>query len=399
MLDRSHSDVSCVPDGSRTKFQETSQMNLKGIRGAVGDVAWIQRQRGVGPATVWREYRRFKSLTRMTPAECLRYWLWDESIPMGHRLALMSRQERLLAEPRLNPPEQLPRHRNKAWVASLFEAAGVRTGPLIGYVGRENNDRYTPEGIRWIEFDEVGDFLGDAPDTGVVFKPIYGSGGDSVMVFRKACATHLEDLLGNEWSIERLIAVISSGSRQWRVEHRVPQHSRLAAVSGETLGTLRMIAARLDDGSVHLGPTSWKIPTIDDGLDHFMHGELNLAAPVDPATGRVGPARRWKSVVPADTHPVSKARITDVVMPWWDEAQDLVRRATGCLDGVRGPAFDIGIGEDGAFIVEMNLRWGEPLTQTPGIRGLVTGPFLKLLHERGCDDVMNLAIRDENPVC
>src|SRR5690606_31941919 len=187
--------------------------------------------------------------------------------------------------------------------------------------------------------------------------------------------------------------------RQWRVEVRVPPHPLLASVSGETLGTLRMIAARLADGSVHLGPTTWKIPTIDNGLDHFMHGELNLAAPVEAASGKVGPARRWKSVVPAEVHPVSGAKITDIVVPWWDEAQDLVRRAAACFTGIRGPAFDVGIGADGPFIVEMNLRWGEPLTQTPGIRGLVAGPFLELMHQCGCDTVMNLAARDEHPVC
>lgn len=374
-------------------------MSLHGIRRTIEDLDWIRRERGVGITSVWREFGRFRSLTGMTRAEYLRYYLWDESIPYPNRLAMMSRKERLAAEPLLNPVEARPLHRNKAWVAARLEAAGVQTAPLLGYVGDANANEHTPQEIRWIDPGEVGAFLADAPDTGVVFKPVYGSGGESVMVFRKACATHVEDFSGRRWPIEQLSDMLKSGARQWRVEVRVPPHPLLASVSGETLGTLRMIAARLADGSVHLGPTTWKIPTIDNGLDHFMHGELNLAAPVEAASGKVGPARRWKSVVPAEVHPVSGAKITDIVVPWWDEAQDLVRRAAACFTGIRGPAFDVGIGADGPFIVEMNLRWGEPLTQTPGIRGLVAGPFLELMHQCGCDTVMNLAARDEHPVC
>lgn len=374
-------------------------MSLHGIRRTIEDLDWIRRERGVGITSVWREFGRFRSLTGMTRAEYLRYYLWDESIPYPNRLAMMSRKERLAAEPLLNPVEARPLHRNKAWVAARLEAAGVQTAPLLGYVGDANANEHTPQEIRWIDPGEVGAFLADAPDTGVVFKPVYGSGGESVMVFKKACATHVEDFSGRQWPAEQLTDMLKSGARQWRVEVRVPPHPLLASVSGETLGTLRMIAARLADGSVHLGPTTWKIPTIDNGLDHFMHGELNLAAPVEAASGKVGPARRWKSVVPAEVHPVSGAKITDIVVPWWDEAQDLVRRAAACFTGIRGPAFDVGIGADGPFIVEMNLRWGEPLTQTPGIRGLVAGPFLELMHQCGCDTVMNLAARDEHPVC
>lgn len=374
-------------------------MSLHGIRRTIEDLDWIRRERGVGITSVWREFGRFRSLTGMTRAEYLRYYLWDESIPYPNRLAMMSRKERLAAEPLLNPVEARPLHRNKAWVAARLEAAGVQTAPLLGYVGDANANEHTPQEIRWIDPGEVGAFLADAPDTGVVFKPVYGSGGESVMVFKKACATHVEDFSGWQWPAEQLSDMLKSGARQWRVEVRVPPHPLLASVSGETLGTLRMIAARLADGSVHLGPTTWKIPTIDNGLDHFMHGELNLAAPVEAASGKVGPARRWKSVVPAEVHPVSGAKITDIVVPWWDEAQDLVRRAAACFTGIRGPAFDVGIGADGPFIVEMNLRWGEPLTQTPGIRGLVAGPFLELMHQCGCDTVMNLAARDEHPVC
>lgn len=374
-------------------------MSLHGIRRTIEDLDWIRRERGVGITSVWREFGRFRSLTGMTRAEYLRYYLWDESIPYPNRLAMMSRKERLAAEPLLNPVEARPLHRNKAWVAARLEAAGVQTAPLLGYVGDANANEHTPQEIRWIDPGEVGAFLADAPDTGVVFKPVYGSGGESVMVFKKACATHVEDFSGWQWPAEQLSDMLKSGARQWRVEVRVPPHPLLASVSGETLGTLRMIAARLADGSVHLGPTTWKIPTIDNGLDHFMHGELNLAAPVEAASGKVGPARRWKSVVPAEVHPVSGAKITDIVVPWWDEAQDLVRRAAACFTGIRGPAFDVGIGADGPFIVEMNLRWGEPLTQTPGIRGLVAGPFLELMHQCVCDRVMNLAARDEHPVC
>jgi hypothetical protein len=239
----------------------------------------------------------------------------------------------------------------------------------------------------------VRQLLGHAPADGIVIKPTRAHGGESVQVFRSVTGDHLIALDGTEWPMARLLSVLSSAASVWKVERRLRPHPELCAISGETLGTIRMLAFRMRDGTIHLGPASWKIPVTDSGLDHFMHNEGSYAAAIDLETGRIGPARRWVSMRHVDDHPVSGARITGVTMPFWQEAVRIVREATACFPGVHAPAYDIGITADGPVVIEVNTNWAEHLTQAPGPHGLVDGPFLTFLEERGCGAIVNLAAR------
>lgn len=195
------------------------------------------------------------------------------------------------------------------------------------------------------------------------------------------------------WPVARLLEVLRS-EPLWKVERRLIQHPTLAAVSGSTVGTLRMLTFLMRDGSVALGPTVWKIPIGDSGVDHFMHGVGQYAAPVDDETGRVGPARRWVELEPIDVHPTTGQRITGVTVPHWELAKATVRRGATCFPEVGAIGWDVAVTEEGPVVIEANVGWAEPLTQAPGPRGLVTGPFRQFLEERGCAGVVNLKARD-----
>ncbi|HRP07805.1 MAG TPA: sugar-transfer associated ATP-grasp domain-containing protein [Gemmatimonadales bacterium] len=370
-------------------------MSVQGVRRFASDIAWVRRERGVGFRAQWREFRRFQAGTGITRGEFLRYWLWDVDRPIGQRMAIMSRRERLAAEQLMNPVEHRPLLQNKNWVDARLQAAGLRTSTTLALIGKWVDQPGRSTDARLLTTpEEIRSLLSDAPSNGVVFKPLFGDCGDSVLVFRAADAAQLIAFDGTVWPIERLLLVLETEAELWKVEARIPQHPVLASVAGETLGTLRMLAFTMLDGSTHLAPTTWKIATDDSGLDHFMHGAMRYAAPVHPDTGVVGPARRWASLQAVDTHPVTGAGITGLVIPWWEEAKEMVKAAAACFPMVWAPAFDVAISEEGPVIIELNLGWAEPLTQAPGPRGLVSGRFREFLEERGCGNVVNLAARD-----
>jgi hypothetical protein len=331
----------------------------------------------------------------MVRGEFLRYWLWDVRRPLHERMAFISSREKVAAEPLMNPPAAARQLRDKAWATAQLTAADVPTGEVLALVALRSFSEEQALGFPLLR-DESGvrQLLASAPQDGIVIKPTHGGGGESVHVFRHVTADQLVALDGTVWPLSRLLEVLATASDVWKVERRLRPHPVLRAIAGETLGTIRMLTFRMRDGTVHLGPASWKIPVNDSGLDHFMHNEGAYAATIDPATGIIGPARRWISMHHIDHHPTTGARITGVTMPFWEAAVQMVRRATLCYPEVWAPAYDVGVGEAGPVVIEVNPNWAEHLTQAPGPIGLVSGPFRRFLEERECGRVVNLEARD-----
>jgi hypothetical protein len=299
----------------------------------------------------------------------------------------------------MNPLEARPQVTDKAWATAVLDAASLPTSRTLGIIalGEAPAPATAPYPVFRSDQD-VKAMLASSPADGVVIKPVRGGGGEGVMVFRAADARELVALNGDVLPLSRLLETLRAGPEPWKVEARIPQHLELAKIAGDTLSTVRMLAFRTRDDAVHLGPATWKITADSVGVDHFMHGPGRYAAPIDPATGRLGGARRWAALSAIDVHPVSGLPIRGTVLPYWKEAQELVRRAAACFPMIWAPAFDVGISANGPVIVELNVNWAEHLTQAPGPVGLVAGRFRQFLEERGCGRVVNLAARDRHPV-
>jgi hypothetical protein len=367
---------------------------LNGALRVAREVLAIRREHGISLATQWREYRRFARETGMVRGEFLRYWLWDVRRPLHERMAFISRRERVAAERRMNPLSAGVRVSEKVVATARLDAAGVPTADVLALIS--SNPQQPAGAVPYPvlrDAEGVRALLAEAPATGIVIKPVTGYGGASVHVFSAAGPDGLTALDGTTWPVERLLAVLAADATYWKVERRLPPHPVLERIAGPTLSTIRIVTFRMNDGTIHLGPATWKVPIDRSGLDHFMHGTGQYAAAIESATGLLGPARRWVSMVHTDHHPVTRERITGVTMPYWAAAVAIAKRATACFPEVWAPAYDIGITADGPVVIELNVKWAEELTQAPGPTGLVTGAFLDFLEERGCAGVVNLEAR------
>ncbi len=367
---------------------------LSGVRRLLDNALTIRDRHGIGLRTQWRSFREFHQLFGINRAEFYGYWLWDTNRPMTDRLAFISNVERRAIEYRMNPVEPSCQIRNKAWATARLTEAGIPVGEVLALLSVHPQVVPTDPAYPFLDStDAVRSFLAAAPSDGLVIKPDDGEMGRSVHVFREAGPAQLVGFDGTEWSVPRFLELLGSESL-WKVERRVHQHPALATVAGETLGTMRLLTYRMLDGTIHLGPAIWKVPIGLSGLDHFSHGAGQLAAQIDPATGRVGPARRWFGLGHVDDHPLTGQRITDTVIPHWSAVQDVARRSAECFPDLASLSYDIGVTSDGPVVIEASACWGERATQAAGPTGLVQGTFLQFLEERGFGDVINLAARD-----
>lgn len=366
---------------------------LSGVRRFIRNARTVRSRHGIGFTSQWNSYRQFHEAFGINRAEFYGYWLWDTGRPLEERLAFISNVERRAIEYLMNPVEPSRRIRNKAWATSRLVEAGIPVGEVIALLSVHPDVAPTDPAYLFVQgTDAARKLLDETPADGIVVKPDDGEMGRSVHVFREAGPTGLVAFDGTQWSIPRFLELLQT-ERLWKVERRVHQHPALAAIAGETLGTMRLLTYRMLDGTIHLGPAIWKVPIGLSGLDHFSHGAGQLAARVDLVTGRVGPARRWFGLGHVDDHPLTGQRITGTTIPHWSAVQDVARRSAACFPDLASLSYDIGVTADGPVVIEASACWGERATQAAGPIGLVQGTFLQFLEERGLGDVINLAAR------
>jgi len=174
-----------------------------------------------------------------------------------------------------------------------------------------------------------------------------------------------------------LMAELAAASRDRGVlvQEHVRNHSALAPLAPAALSTVRILTLRGVDGAVQVLFAVCKIPTGAAATDHMRFG--GVAAPVDVATGRLGPAiRKAEGSIPTSCprHPDTGATIEGFQLPHWESAKQLVVRAHEALDRLACVGWDVAILETGPIIIEGNdnpggvssqMPTGVPLGETP----------------------------------
>ena len=106
------------------------------------------------------------------------------------------------------------------------------------------------------------------------------------------------------------------------------------------------------------------LPDLDSDTSNFSDG--NLGAPVDPETGRLGPARFKDPATIMNEHsrhPASDESIDDFVLPMWRDAVDLALEAHARLNDAPFVGWDVAISENGPLLIEGNQGFGSESPQ------------------------------------
>ena len=173
---------------------------------------------------------------------------------------------------------------------------------------------------------------------------------------------------GRVLDADALLATLAERSREapLLLQECLVNHPALAPVATEVLCTARLITARPPDGEPSLVGTCFRTGAGDGSTDNFSQGGIAVA--VDAATGRLGTAVRALSAVivdPIERHPVSGAAFAGVVLPDWDRAVALARRAHAALPRIGFVGWDVALTARGPVLVEGNLSPGTRLAQAP----------------------------------
>jgi len=207
-------------------------------------------------------------------------------------------------------------------------------------------------------------------------KPNNGSLSQGAVSFDRydATADKLIDVKGDEVDVDAFAAeaVANFGGGGYVIEDRVIPHPELQEVSGQTVGTIRILT--LDEGK---GPQTiyavWKIPSFNAVADNLWRTG-NLAAEIDMESGEVLGVRSSgvDGETMYDTHPESGAQLIGRIMPDWEAAKSVVRRAAALTPHIPTIGFDLALSDQGPVIIEGNTVPNHGLYQAATGRGFLS---------------------------
>lgn len=170
--------------------------------------------------------------------------------------------------------------------------------------------------------------------------------------------------------------LISDYGSGYLLQSALQQHEDMKAVTGEAVGSLRIVTVR-EETMPHVLYSSWKIPAPSAMSDNFWQ-DGSMIAPIDVATGQAGQA--WVGTGlesrTIDTHPVSGAPITGAQLPHWQEACRVAREVHAMLPEAGVIGWDVAISPEGPRIIECNTNPFHTLYQMAHRRGVRNADFM-----------------------
>lgn len=218
---------------------------------------------------------------------------------------------------------------------------------FAGLVKRESV--YAPD----CGFDVFAAFLGRHDE--LMLKPARGMMGRGIEKLRTS-------QLGSAGAFYR-----SCRENRLLLEEVIAQHPVLSAPNPGSVNSVRINAARSRDGQIVLIGACLKCGGKGACTDNFHSG--GVAYPIDMETGRVsGPGRNNSQTRDFIYHPGSGVRMPGLIVPYWREVTDCVRRAMELVPTVGYAGWDIAVTPQGPELIEGNYSWpGGNIIQFDGV--------------------------------
>lgn len=261
---------------------------------------------------------------------------------------------------------------DKRTFGTLCREAGLATVPLVA--------EFSGKGVTWgsaaVDGAQSGERL---PARDLFSKPASGQGGAGASRWVWDGAGYMGEE-GDHFTRAALVEHLCTLSQE---QPHVLQ-TRLLNVPGlDTLGvgslcTARITTAQIPGQDPEVVESYVRMSTRDGPVDNFAQG--GLAAPVDPATGILGPGIRKELAFAArdyDLHPTTGHPITGVRIPQWEEALSLAKEAHRAISEIPMIGWDIAITTDGVLLLEANTA-PSAHGQQPGRRPLGATPYVRV---------------------
>ena len=330
---------------------------------AAEDVRAAARDSGAGVLVTGARAARLRRRGGFAVHEASALGLLDR--PLTDAPVLASKRRALAAQARVNPPALAEMTENKEVFAAHCAAHRLPVPLPLGTIA--DGSAWPNAGLRREGRDAAGAWLLDPglPDEFVI-KPLRGYWGVGVRLISRE--GRLLRVRGADHPLppgQLLDELAGDGSRGGHVvQELLRNHPDLVDLLGAAaLHTTRMITFAAP-GECRVLARYLRASVSSSGIDNFRDGRTGtIVCPIDSDGVIVAAHRRaatGRGLEDAPLHPVTGRRLVGEVVPAWEEAEALVRRAAAAFLPVRAIGWDVGITPGGPVLVEANCRWDPP---------------------------------------
>lgn len=315
----------------------------------------IARQHGVSPLRQMREMWTLKrGPSKLESHEYHSSGVYDPAMPMEVKKTYVGRIGSYDINVRLSPPKLTETRaflRDKVMYTALLDRLGLPTTNTQAVVHgfRHFGDltvlRDPASVVRFLREDAVYPLFA---------KPCEGAASVGSALIEGLDGDMLRLGNGTDADLDGFAhEVVADYPEGFLFQSAIAQHPDMVAVTGPSVGTLRVVTVRDGDG-VSVLYTVWKVPSPTAMSDNFWQAG-SMVAEVD-AHGRVGRCKKGVGLAAEwlDTHPVSGAPFKGMHIPDWDRIQQAALEGHMLFPEFGIVGWDIAAGIDGPVIVECN---------------------------------------------
>lgn len=261
--------------------------------------------------------------------------------------------------------------------------AGLPVGEVLAVVTQHPDEHPYPV-LRTEQ--ELRSWLLDNAVSDIVIKPVDGTKGWGVMSLgQRAAGQEAWVRLPGTETIN--IAALWTHCTRYLyrggviVERRLAPHPALAAVMPNVLHTVRAVTYLKPEPRILAA--ALRVGLGSGPADNLAQG--GIVVPIDLEGGICGRGSLLVNGVPQfiDEHPVTGTRITGLVLPHWNEARDLARRAAQAFPMFKSIGWDVALSARGPILLEGNWCYDLAVNQIAGRRGILDTQWLDLFNETG----------------
>ncbi|MEQ1565499.1 MAG: sugar-transfer associated ATP-grasp domain-containing protein [Myxococcota bacterium] len=334
---------------------------------------------------VWRAARLY-ARRGFGPGEALKCGLLDPDIPANIEAGCIPKRRLEAHQLHFNPTSSECLTEDKSVFYTYCRALGLPVPEL--YAVFDTPCGWTRAGVTVRSREEWERFFREELPEEFVVKPAAGVFGWGVGAFRRAGGGFV-GASGKRHTAASLYKMMVKHStyRRFVLQERVHNHSELQRLSGAAgLQTVRLVSWIGREGEVSLYNPELKIIVGDRLTDNFQGGRTgNLIANVSfdgvlgPAIGGTPDGIGLRKV---EEHPSTRVTFSGFVIPHWEEACALVRRAARLFAPLRTIGWDVAITATGPVLIEGNMWWDPGNELIVGQRAVHTSEGMQQLFER-----------------
>lgn len=157
---------------------------------------------------------------------------------------------------------------------------------------------------------------------------------------------------GGKISEEEFLARIGSASNV--MQDYIVQHDEIAKFNPSTLNTLRIVTTRLNKEPQFFAAVLRCGADAGQIVDNLSQGGVCCAV---NENGEMDEYGYYYEKPRVDRHPVSGEVFKDNIIPYWNEALELVKELHNFIPGLPGIGWDVAITKDGVKIIEANSNY------------------------------------------